>query len=209
MHPRAAERIAHPPNIPPNPRIGSVCSGYGGLDLAVLDLLGGEVLWHCQYEPGDADQHAARILAHNWPGVPNYGDISRVDWTAVPPVDVLTAGFPCGDVSLAGQLAGIAPHTRSGIWAHVAHAIRTLHPKLVVIENVRGLLSAPASLRSVGRGEGAVDDERSAGTLRGLGAVLGDLASFGFDAEWTMFRASDVGAPHPRERVFVIAWPSA
>ncbi|MFE3139687.1 DNA cytosine methyltransferase [Streptomyces scopuliridis] len=207
MHHRAPERAARP-RIPSHPRIGSLCSGYGGLDIAVQDLLGGEVLWHCQYDPDDADQHAARILAHHWPHVPNYGDITRVDWSTVPPVDILTAGFPCGDVSLAGRLAGIMPGTRSGIWAHVAHAIRILHPKLVVIENVRGLLSAPAT-RSMGGGDGPVDDDRRTGPLRGLGAVLGDLASIGFDAEWKVHRASDAGAPHRRERVLIIAWPAA
>ncbi|WP_370418957.1 DNA cytosine methyltransferase [Streptomyces sp. QH1-20] len=204
---RAPERAARL-RIPPNPRIGSLCSGYGGLDLAVQDLLGGEVLWHCQYDPDDPGQHAARILAHHWPDVPNYGDITCVDWSTVPPVDILTAGFPCTDVSLAGQLAGIAPGTRSGIWAHVARAIRTLHPKLVVIENVRGLLSAPAT-RSMGRGDRAVDVQQPTGPLRGLGAVLGDLATLGFDAEWKVHRASDTGAPHRRERVFILAWPTA
>ncbi|WP_413100857.1 DNA cytosine methyltransferase [Streptomyces sp. Inha503] len=202
----APERTPRP-RIPSHPRIGSLCSGYGGLDLAVQDLLGGEVLWHCQYDPDDAEQHAARILAHHWPQVPNYGDIARVDWSTVPPIDALTAGFPCTDVSLAGQLAGIGPGTRSGIWAHVVRAIRALHPRLVVIENVRGLLSAPAA-RSLGPGGGPVDGEQRPGPLRGLGAVLGDLASLGFDAEWKMHRASDAGAPHRRERVFILAWPA-
>ncbi|MEV7512013.1 DNA cytosine methyltransferase [Streptomyces sp. NPDC091201] len=203
----ALER-APTPTIPPNPRIGSLCSGYGGLDLAVQDVLGGTVVWHCQYDPDDPAQHAARILAHHWPAVPNHGDITAVNWSDVAPVDVLTAGFPCTDVSLAGQLAGISPGTRSGIWAHVALAISVLNPRLVVIENVRGLLSASAA-RSLGPDRRPVEPQQRAGTLRGLGAVLGDLATLGFDAEWVVHRAADAGAPHRRERVFVIAWPQA
>ncbi|WP_244291067.1 DNA cytosine methyltransferase [Streptomyces subrutilus] len=196
------------PLIPHNPRIGSLCSGYGGLDLAVQDVVGGTVVWHCQYDPEDAAQHAAGILGHHWPTVPNHGDITAVDWQAVEPVDVLTAGFPCTDVSLAGRLAGITPGTRSGIWAHVALAISVLNPRLVVIENVRGLLSASAA-RSMGPDRRPVDPQQRSGTLRGLGAVLGDLATLGFDAEWVVHRAADAGAPHRRERVFIIAWPQA
>ncbi|MFF2571211.1 DNA cytosine methyltransferase [Streptomyces sp. NPDC058084] len=196
------------PTVPDSPRIGSLCSGYGGLDLAVRDVLGGEIVWHCEYDPADPQQRSAQILAHHWPSVPNYGDIAAVDWTSVPPVDVLTAGFPCTDVSLAGRLDGIAPGTRSGIWRHVAEAISVLRPSLVVIENVRGLLSAPAT-RGVEREHEPVDDGQQLGDLRALGAVLGDLAALRFDAEWCLYRASDAGAPHRRERVFILAWPQA
>ncbi|MFF4409786.1 DNA cytosine methyltransferase [Streptomyces sp. NPDC001404] len=202
---RAEELIT---TLPHRPRIGSLCSGYGGLDLAVGEVLGGDVVWHCEYDPADNTQPAARILAHRWPDAPNHGDITRVDWSTVAPIDVLTAGFPCTDVSLAGRLEGIAPGTRSGIWAHVAHAIAALRPKLVVIENVRGLLSAPAT-GSVGPDGQPVDDEHRLQNLRGLGAVLGDLATLGLDADWCVYRASDAGAVHRRERVFVIAWPRA
>ncbi|WP_282792063.1 DNA cytosine methyltransferase [Streptomyces sp. CC224B] len=194
-------------------RVGSLCSGYGGLDMAVCDVLGASVAWHCQYDPDDKHQYAARILAEHWPDVPNLGDITLIEWVAIlalyGPIDVLTAGFPCQDVSLAGLRAGIAEGTRSGLWAHVARAISVLRPRLVVIENVRGLLSAKAA-RGVGP-DGTPLDEDSAGTdtLRAIGAVLGDLAGLGFDAEWHVQRASDIGAPHQRARVFVIAWPAA
>lgn len=169
------------------------------------EVFGGRVVWHCEYDPADPQQRSARILAHHWPTVPNHGDIAAVDWTAVEPIDVLTAGFPCTDVSLAGRLDGLAPGTRSGIWHHVAEAISTLRPSLVVIENVRGLLSA----RGVGRDNPTMDDGPSPGELRALGAVLGDLATLGFDAEWILLRASDAGAPHRRERIFILAWPQA
>lgn len=84
-------------------RIGSLCSGYGGLDIAVRSALEGpaEVAWHADPDPG-----AAAVLAHHWPDAPNLGDITTVDWATVPPVDVLTAGFPCQDVSVAGRERG-------------------------------------------------------------------------------------------------------
>ena len=102
-------------------KVGSLFSGYGGLDLAVTSVLGGEVAWHVEI-----DKAASRILAHHWPDVPNLGDISAVDWTTVEPVDVLTGGFPCQDVSHAGKRAGIAPGTRSGLWSEFARAIQAL-----------------------------------------------------------------------------------
>ncbi|GAA3299219.1 hypothetical protein GCM10020295_36840 [Streptomyces cinereospinus] len=121
------------------PLIGSLCSGYGGLDLGVQAALGGTLAWHAEFNPD-----AARILARHWPGVPNLGDITAVDWAQVPRVCVLTAGFPCQDVSVAGRRAGLAEGTRSGLWHHIARAISVLDPCLVVIENVRGLLSSSA-----------------------------------------------------------------
>jgi DNA (cytosine-5)-methyltransferase 1 len=202
------------PQSEPRPRIGSLCSGYGGLDLAVMAALGtGEVAWHAQWEPpdknGKPDRHqwAARILAHRFPGVPNHGDITAIDYRSVEPVGVLTAGFPCTDVSLAGLRAGIAPGTRSGIWSHVARAIAVLRPSVVFIENVRSLISAPAhsDLEPCPWCVGDVDDQP---VLRALGAVLGDLADCGFDAEWICLPASDVGACHERFRIFIAAWPA-
>ncbi|MDJ1131748.1 DNA cytosine methyltransferase [Streptomyces iconiensis] len=203
-----------PPTVPgqlavdDRPRIGSLCSGYGGLDMAVCDVLGASVAWHCQYDPDDKHQYAARILAHHWPDVPNHGDVTAVDWSTVEPVDVLTAGFPCQDVSLAGLRAGLAEGTRSGLWAHVARALSVLRPRLAVIENVPGLLSAPAA-RGLGPDGTPLDEGDTPGTLRALGAVLGDLADLGFDAEWGLIPASAVLAPHQRKRVFLLAWPAA
>lgn len=195
------------------PRIGSLCTGYGGLDMAVREVFGGTVAWHCQYEPPDKDgredknQYAAQILAHHWPEIPNHGDLTAIDFSQVEPIDILTAGFPCQDVSLAGRRAGLAEGTRSGLWLHVARAIEELRPQLVVIENVRGLLSAPAD-GDVEPCTWCVGDAGDEPLLRALGAVLADLARLGFDAEWQVFRASDVGAPHQRERVILLAWPA-
>jgi DNA (cytosine-5)-methyltransferase 1 len=185
------------------PRIGSLCSGYGGLDVAVQQVLGGSVAWHVEN-----DANAAAILAHHWPEVPNLGDLTAADFTLVERPDVLTAGFPCQDVSEAGLGAGIAAGTRSGLWLHVARAIQSLRPSLVVIENVRGLLSAPAH-SDMERCPWCVGDGSGKPAVRALGAVLADLARLGFDAEWCCVRASEIGAPHRRERVFIIAWPAA
>lgn len=193
-------------------RIGSLFSGYGGLDMGVQAVLGGEIAWHCQYDPEDKFQYAARILAHHWPEVRNLGDIRFVHWLRTlmqyGPVDVLTGGFPCTDLSVAGHRLGIALGTRSGLWHYMLRAIAILRPQLVVIENVRGILSTKADR---GVGADAPDMDPSSGAryvLRALGAVLGDLATVGFDAEWAGVRASEVGAPHERFREFIIAWPA-
>lgn len=183
-------------------RLGSLCTGYAGLDAAVAQVLDVETAWHADPDPG-----ASAILAHHWPDVPNLGDITALDWERILPVDVLTAGFPCQDVSLAGRRAGIAEGTRSGLWAHVARAISVLRPRIVVIENVRGILSASAD-GDVEPCAWCVGDASGEPPLRALGAVLGDLARLGLDAQWASVRASDVGAPHQRERVFLLAWPA-
>jgi DNA (cytosine-5)-methyltransferase 1 len=181
-------------------KIGSLFSGYGGLDLAVQQMFDAEVVWHCEWEDAPAT-----VLEAHWPGVPNFRDVSKVDWLSVEPVDILTGGFPCQDVSQAGRRAGLGEGTRSGLWSEFAKAIEVLQPKYVVIENVRGLTSAKADsdveycawcMGEAGDGEPV---------LRALGAVLGDLADLGFNAEWTGVRASDAGAPHNRFRVFILA----
>ena len=186
-------------------RIGSLFSGYGGLDMAVQAALGGEVAWHCEIEPA-----AARVLAHHRPGVPNLGDITTVDWSSVrrdaEELFILTGGFPCQDVSSAGRRAGLRPDTRSGLWTHMAYAIDQLRPDLVVIENVRGLTSADAACDLEPCPWCLGDDEGR--PLRALGAVLGDLADLGYDARWCGLRAADVGAPHGRYRIFIVAAPS-
>lgn len=121
-------------------RIGSLFSGYGGLDRACESFFGGTTAWVSDIDPG-----ANRILAHRYSDTPNIGDITKVDWQAVEPVDVLTGGFPCQDVSHAGKRAGLRPDTRSGLWTHMAYAVSQLRPRYVIAENVRGLLSARAA----------------------------------------------------------------
>lgn len=183
-------------------KIGSLFSGYGGLEMGVQSVIGGYVAWHVEFDPAPS-----KILEHRFPGVPNYGDITNVDWASVEPVDVLTGGFPCQDVSLAGLRRGLKEGTRSGLWSEFARAIGHLRPGLVVIENVRGLLSAVAS-GPVESDPWGLGDGSARPSLRALGAVLGDLADLGYDARWCGVRAADAGAPHGRFRVFVLAHPA-
>lgn len=203
-------------------RVGSLFSGYGGLDLAVEQVFDARTVWF-----SEINEPVARVFSHHWPDAPNLGDITTIDWNSVEPVDVLCGGFPCQDVSTVGKRAGLAPGTRSGLWAHMATAVEALQPEWVVIENVRGLLSAPAIRVS---SEGEHDERRNfadatpagaticgvepdpwglgdqpARPLRALGAVLGDLADLRYDARWIGLPASLVGAPHPRFRIFILA----
>ena len=178
--------------------IGSLFSGAGGLDMAVEAVFGGTVVWH-----SEIDKAASKVLAHRYPDVPNLGDITQVDWADVPAVDILSLGFPCQDVSAAGKRAGIKQGTRSGLWSVAADAIEALQPRIVVVENVRGLLSATA--HRMESGDPTVGNGAGRPVLRAAGAVLGDLADLGYDAQWATVAAGDVGAPHRRERVFIVA----
>ena len=183
-------------------RIGSICTGYGGLDMAVQHVLGGEVAWTSDISTG-----ACKLAAHRWPGIPNLGDITTVAWNTVPAVDIICGGTPCQDVSLAGRRAGMTAGTRSNLWESMREAIHVIKPSIVVWENVPGARSArAASAGDLESEPGRVGDPDGQPVLRALGRVLGDLAGLGFNAEWRSIRASDVGACHRRERVFVLAW---
>ncbi|GAB3852425.1 DNA cytosine methyltransferase [Dactylosporangium cerinum] len=157
------------------PRIGSLCTGYGGLDLAVEWVLGGRLAWYAETDP-----HARTVLTHHWPDVANLGDIRTIDWSTVEPVEILTAGFPCQDISNAGKRAGITGE-HSSVWTAVADAIRVLRPPLVFVENVAALLH------------------------RGFDVVHANLAAIGYDTRWACLRASDIGAAHRRDRLFLLA----
>ena len=191
-----------------------VCSQAidGGLEMGVQSVLGGELAWYSEYEPPSEknprpSQAAARIMAHHHPGVPNLGDITQIDWRATAPVDVLTGGSPCQDVSTSGKRVGMRAGTRSGLWASMCDAIEILRPQLVVWENVQGVLSSEAD-SAMEPCPGCVGDGGDGPVLRALGRVLGDLAGLGYDAWWCGLRAADVGAPHSRYRVFVFAAPA-
>jgi DNA (cytosine-5)-methyltransferase 1 len=162
-------------DLPPRPRLGSLCTGYGGLDLAVEAVLGARLLWYAE-----TDRHARTVLSTRWPDVVNLGDIRTIDWAGVDAVDILTAGFPCQDISNAGKRTGITG-VHSSLWTTVADAVRVLRPRLVVVENVAALLR------------------------RGFDVVHADLAAIGYDTCWTCLRASDVGAAHRRDRLFLLA----
>lgn len=158
-------------------KVGSVFTGIGGIELG-LELAGGgqfETRWQVEVDP-----FAREVLQRAFPDSVLYGDIRRVDFRRVEAVDVICGGFPCQDVSDAGKRQGLKGE-RSGLWSEFARAIRDVRPRYVLVENVAALLR------------------------RGFGTVLGDLAALGYDAEWEVLRASDVGAPHRRERVFILA----
>lgn len=159
--------------------VGSLFAGIGGFDLG-FERAGFEIRWQIEIDPW-----ARAVLAKHWPHVYRHDDIRTAGAHNLEAVDVLCGGFPCQDISLAGKGAGIAEGTRSGLWAEYARLIRELRPRYVVVENVAALLA---------RG-------------RGFGRVLGDLATCGYDAEWDCIPASAVGAPHERDRVWLIAYP--
>lgn len=125
------------------------------------------------------DPNPAKVLAAHYPGVPNYGDLKATDWTQVEPVDWIAAGYPCQPESFAGK--GLSEDDHRWLWPEVARAVGVLRPRHLLLENVSGHF------------------------VRGFRTVLGSLAALGYDAQWTLVRAADVGAPHRRERLFVVA----
>jgi DNA (cytosine-5)-methyltransferase 1 len=195
------------------PTFGSLFAGIGGIDLG-LERAGWTGRWQVEW-----DDYCQRVLAKHWPDVPRYGDIHDVHgagscpladadgtdgrrWTAggwvqevagagsaeargcpncLPRVDLLAGGFPCQPFSAAGKQLRLADDR--WLWPEFARVIRELRPRYVLVENVPGLL--------VGGG---------------MGAVLGDLAALGYDAEWESIPAAAVGAPHLRYRVWIIAY---
>ncbi|MFJ5707600.1 DNA cytosine methyltransferase [Streptomyces sp. NPDC093105] len=156
-----------------------LCAGYGGIGRAVEALTGERIRYVAEVDP-----YASLILANRYPHAPNLGDITTYDWSTIAgEVDIITAGFPCQDISNAGRRAGIHGE-RSGIWESVLGAIRVLRPRLVFLENVSAIRN------------------------RGLAHVLAGLAEARYDTRWCCHRASDVGAAHHRDRWFLIASPT-
>lgn len=181
--------------------IGSVCSGFGGLDMAVEDVFEEAPAWFFEFEKAPS-----KVLAHHWPEVPNYGDLTAAQWAELAPVRIIAGGTPCQDLSAAGKRKGMSEGTRSNLWVQMREGIATLRPEYVVWENVRGAYSARAD-SEVEREEGLLGGSGN-GSLRALGRVLGDLSSLGYDCRWVGLPASAVGAAHPRFRVFVLATDS-
>jgi DNA (cytosine-5)-methyltransferase 1 len=157
-------------------RIGSLFAGIGGLELGLEWAGVGETVWQVEQDP-----FCRRVLAKHWPRAERFEDVKDVGAHNLSPVDLICGGFPCTDISLAGKGAGLEGEA-SGLWWEFARVIRDLRPRFVVLENVAALLG------------------------RGFGRVLGALAESGYDAEWDCVPAAAVGAPHRRDRVFVVAW---
>lgn len=154
--------------------IGSLFSGIGGLELG-LEWAGlGPVAWQVELDPW-----CRGVLAMHWPSAARHADVRHVGARNLEPVEVICGGFPCQDVSCAGKNAGLAG-ARSGLWREYLRIVRELRPRVVVVENVRALVS------------------------RGLDRVAADLDAAGYRVEARIIAAADVGAPHRRERLFVI-----
>lgn len=158
-------------------------SGIGGFSLG-LERAGMRTVAFCEIDP-----YCRRVLARRWPGVPVYNDVRELsgqrlwDDGNTTSIQVICGGFPCQDISLAGRGAGLSGE-RSGLWFEYARLIGDLRPQFVIVENVSELLG------------------------RGLGDVLGSLAALGYDAEWHCIPAAALGAPHIRDRVWIIAYPN-
>ena len=170
-------------------RVLDLFSGIGGFSLGLERTGGFETVAFCEIEP-----FPRRVLAKHWPEVPCYddvrtltGDVLRRDGIAV---DVITGGFPCQDLSVAGKQRGMGEGTRSGLWSEIVRLVGELRPQYIIVENVAALLAGPS--------------ERRGGWF---GRVLGDLAECGYDAEWENIPAAALGAPHRRERVWIVAYP--
>ena len=157
---------------------GSLFSGVGGLDKGLEAAGLGNVVWQSEIDPA-----ASSVLAKHWK-CPNLGDVKNLDWSKVDPVDVLCGGFPCQPASSAGARRGRSDDR--WLWPHFARAIAALRPRLVIAENVPGLLSVD--------GGAAFAD------------VLGDLARLGYTATWGMLSAFELGACHRRDRLFIAAF---
>ncbi len=155
---------------------GSLFAGVGEMDLG-LERAGMECRWQVEIDP-----FCQKVLTKHWPNVPKFGDIREVKGEQLERVDLIAGGFPCQDLSCAGKQAGIYGE-RSGLWSEYHRIIWEIRPRFVLIENVSGLLANEPMRR-----------------------VLGDISALGYDAEWRMLRASQFGAPHERERLFIVAY---
>jgi DNA (cytosine-5)-methyltransferase 1 len=155
---------------------------YGSLFTGVggidlgLDRAGLECRWQVENDP-----YAVKVLKKHWPKVKRYGDIQTIHGNELEPVDLICGGFPCQDISRIGTRAGIDGE-RSGLWGEFFRLVCLLRPRILFVENVPGLLDG------------------------GIGRVLGDLASIGFDAEWECLPAAAFGSPQLRERIFIVAY---
>jgi DNA (cytosine-5)-methyltransferase 1 len=158
-------------------RVLDLFSGQGGFSLGLERTGGFETSAFCEIEP-----YAQKVLAKHWPGVPCYDDVTTLK--LIGPVEVVTAGFPCQDISIANQNAAGLAGERSGLFWHILRTVCMVGRPYIVLENVAELLN------------------------RGMGAVLGALSSLGYDTQWHCIPASSVGASQERDRIWIVANPS-
>lgn len=160
-------------------KVADLFSGVGGISLGLARTGGFKPVLFCESNP-----FCRRVLAKHWPEVPCFEDVrtlGREQIARLGAIDAICGGFPCQDISDAGVRAGI-DGDRSGLWREYARLVDEIRPRYVIVENV-------AALRR-----------------RGLGRVLGDLASLGYDAEWHSIRAAALGYPHQRDRLWILAY---
>ena len=158
-------------------RVLDLFSGIGGFSLGLERTGGFETVAFCEIEP-----FPRKVLAKHWPEVPCYEDVLTLTGDACGRIDVITAGFPCQDISLSGRGEGITG-ARSGLWSEVARLVGELRPSYVILENSPALL------------------------IRGFSVVLSDLAALGYDAQWHCIPAAYAGAAHLRDRIWIVAYP--
>ena len=167
-------------------RVLDLFAGIGGFTLG-LERAGFETVAFCEIEP-----YAQKVLSKNWPEVPIYDDVREITAERLISdgirVDVITGGFPCQDLSISGNQAGIEGE-RSGLWTECARLLRELQPRYAIFENVTNLLI----------GDGGDWFKR----------VLWDISKVGYDAEWHCIPASELGAHHHRDRVWIVAYPKS
>ena len=144
-----------------------------------LQPYGWEPAWQVEIDP-----YCRSVLARHWPDVPRYNDIREVNPNELSPVDLVCGGFPCQDISRVGRRQGIEGE-KSGLWSEMARVVGHLRPRYVLVENSTSL------------------------TKHGLDRVVGDLAEIGYDAEWDCLPAAAFGAPHIRDRLYLLAYPSS
>jgi DNA (cytosine-5)-methyltransferase 1 len=161
--------------------VGELFAGIGGIGLGLENTGGFEVKWQVE-----RDEYASKVLAKHWPEVQRFDDVREF-----PPtdegnyyVDLIAGGFPCQDISVAGNGEGLKGE-RSGLFYQIVRIAKRLRPKYLLLENVAALL------------------------IRGMGDVLRELAAIGYYAEWHCIPAATVGAPHRRDRVFIVAYANS
>ena len=155
---------------------GSLFSGIGGIDLG-FEWAGIETRWQVEI-----DDYCQKLLSIRFPHTKKFTDVRKVGSHNLEKVDIISGGFPCQDISVAGKGAGIEGE-RSGLWTELHRVISELRPRFAFIENVPML------------------------TIRGGTRVISDLTEIGYDSEWQIVGADDVGAWHRRKRIWIVAYP--
>lgn len=165
-------------------------AGIGGFSVGLERTGGFETKAFCEIE-----EFPRKVLSKHWPEVKQYEDVTKLTGDILKrdgiSVDIITGGFPCQDISVAGPQKGMGEGTRSGLWSECIRLVGEIQPKYAIFENVANLLSGPS--------------EQPGGWFS---RILCDLAECGYDAEWENIPASAVGAPHRRPRVWIVAYPA-